>query len=77
MIDKEKVRILYEKMSEINYNLGSVINTINNTNSILGTSFVVDDKIVENDNIEYEKDRVSEVKASVNGTVLEYLRSNF
>ena len=77
MYDREKVRILYEKMSEINYNLDSVINTINNTNDILNTSFVVDDKVVENENIEYQSNRIKEVKSSVNGTVLEYLRSNF
>lgn len=77
MYDKEKVRILYEKMSEINYNLDSVINTINNTNNVLNTSFVIDDKVVENENIESQNNSVKEVKSSVNGTVLEYLRSNF
>ena len=76
MNDKEKVRILYDKMTEINYNLQSVNSNINNLRDTLEDSFVIDDKVVEKDNIDYQNSRVVDVKNSVNGPVLDYLRSN-
>lgn len=76
MDDKQKVAWLYDYMSVVESNIGVVQENLASTIDCIRNNFLVDERMIENDNIISEKSNLSNVKSSLRYDVIDYLRQN-